>query len=102
MQDDELRLQLHREVDGLKRVLERALPLARIGRGEHVAVRRCVRDLDGERAEVVQAGKAHLALLEHPHDALHEREADAVAELDAVEAEVEEFLQHLLAILVAA
>ena len=74
---------------------------AGVGRGEFVAVGRGAGDLDGERTEIVQAGKLHFAGLVHFQDAIHEREADAVAEFDPVEAHVEEFAAHDFAIGVA-
>ena len=101
MQHHKSRAEPGGEVDGLVGMFQRALAFAGIGGGKLVAVRRGAGDLDGERAEIVQAGKLHFAGLVHFQDAIHEREADAVAELDAVKAHVEQFAAHDFAIGVA-
>ena len=97
MQDDERRAEPLREIDRLEGLLDGALAFLRIGRGELVAIGRRLHDLDGERTEVVQAGELHFAGLEHFLNPRHERNADAVAQFDAIEAEILDLAQHFVA-----
>ena len=97
MQDDERRPETLREIDRLEGLLDRALPLLRIGGGKFVAIGRRSRDLDRERTEVVQTGELDFAGLEHFLDSWHERNADAVAQFDAIEAEILDLAQHFVA-----
>ena len=64
----------------------------------HVDVRRRRGEAGGQRAEVVRGGDADHAVLERAQDARHERNADAVAELDPLEPERRHLLQHRIPI----
>src|SRR4051812_13298676 len=58
--------------------------------------------LDRQGTEVVQARKFHFARIKHFLDSRHERNPNAVTELDAIEAKVDNLAQHFRAIGVAA
>ena len=102
MQHDERRAETLREIDGLECLFNRAFALLRVCGGEFIAIGRGLHDFDRERTEVVQAAEFDFAGVEHFLNPRHERDADAVAQLDAVEAEVLYFAQHFIARGVAA
>ena len=56
---------------------------------------------DRQRAEIVQGGNLDHPGLDRLHDPGDEAQADAVAQLGVLEAEVTDFLKHLAAIGVA-
>ena len=102
MQNDERRVEALREIDGLECLFNRAFALLRVRGGEFVAIGRGLHDFDREWTEVVQAAEFDFAGVEHFLDTRHERDANAVAQLDAIEAEVLYFTEHLIARGVAA
>ena len=99
--DDEGRAEAFGEINGLERVPYGAFAFAVEVRGKLVAVGRGAGDFRRQGAEVVERGDFHFSRLPHFEDALDERKADAVAEFDGVEAEVEYFLDHRGAVGVA-
>ena len=84
-------------VNRLEGLLDGALTLVRMPGGELIAIGRSVEDFDGQRTEVVQAAEADFAGFEHFLNSGHERQSDAMAELDVIEAKIDNLLQHVLA-----
>src|SRR2546423_248961 len=102
MEDDKWRAEPLCEIDGLKRLANRAVAFLCISRRNFVAIRRSLHDLDRQRTEVVQAGELDFARLVHFLDARHERNPDAMPELDAIESKFLYLAQHFRAICVPA
>ena len=99
MQDDLARLHLVGEVDGALAVAHPLVALAGIGRRAGVEVGRGVRDAGGQRAEVVAGGDLDDPLLDRLEDARHQRDPDAVAQLDILEAQGRHLLEHRITVL---
>ena len=97
MEDDKRRAEALREVDGLERVANGALAFLRVGGRDFVAIRRRLHDFHRQGTEIVQTAEFHFACLEHFLDARHERNPNAVAQLDAIETEILDLTQHLVA-----
>ena len=102
MEHDKGRAEALREIDRLKRLADRALAFLRVSRRNFIAIGRGLHDLDRQRTKIVQARELHFARLVHFLNSRHKRNADAMAELDAIEPEVLDLAQHLVARLVAA
>src|SRR3954466_13890732 len=98
MEDDEGRAEPLGEIDGLKGLANGPVAFLRIGGRDFVTIRRSVRDLDGQWTEVVEAGELDFTGLIHFLNTGHERNADAVAELDPIKPEVLDFAQHFCAV----
>src|SRR5258708_21032170 len=98
MHDDERRAESLGEVDCLKSLFDRAFAFLAVRRREPVAIGRSVQHLDRQWTEIVQAGKFHFARLEHFLNSWHERDANAVAELNAIEAKIDNLAQHFCAV----
>lgn len=101
MEDDERGFQPDGVVEGLDGVLEGQFALAGIGGGKQVDVWGGLVDADGQRAKVVEGGDADEARIHGIEDAIHQAEADAVAEFGKLETEIANLLQHHAAIGVA-
>ena len=101
MEHEPFRAEALRVVECLERHFHRALADLLAAGAELVAVRRIDQHLDGLRAEVVQACESDLAAFGEFEHALHHRDVQAVAELDVVEAEIDDLAEHVLAIRVA-
>jgi len=101
MQHDERRADAFGKFKRVERVLdgELAVTLA-VGR-KFVEVWRGLVHADGQRTEIVHAGNFDLAGVHGREDARQQTDADAVAQLGAVKAEVADFVQHRAAIGVA-
>src|SRR5437588_7987233 len=102
MHDDEWRAESLREIDCLKRLFDRALAFFSIRRGELVAIGRRVHHFHRQRTEIVQTGKFHFASLKHFLNSRHERNANSVTELDALESKIDNLAQHFAAVGVTA
>ena len=88
-------------LEGLERVPEGVLALPRIVGGELEDVRRRAVHAHGQRTEVVQAGDLDLARVHGLEDAGQQADADAVAQLGVLEAQIADLAQHRAAIRVA-
>src|SRR4029077_6965615 len=98
MHDNKWRAEPLGEINCLKRLLYRALPFFRMRCGELVTIRRRAHYFHRQRAKVVQAAEADFARIEHFLNSGHERDADAVAQLDRVEPELAlDLAQHFIA-----
>ena len=86
------------EVDSLKCLFHSPFPLLLMRRRKLVAIRRGAHYFHRQRAKVVQAAEADLARIEHFLDSGHERDADAMPQLDRVKSELAlDLAQHFVA-----
>ena len=98
MHDNKWRAEPLGEIDCLKCLFHRALSFLRMRRRELVAIWRRAHHFHRQRTKVVQAAEADFARIEHFLDSGHERDADAVAQLDQVEPELAlDLAQHFVA-----
>src|SRR5205823_11596620 len=97
MHDDEGRSEPLREINRLQSLFDSAFPFFGIGRRKLIAIGRSTHHLDGERAKIVQTAELYSAGVVHLLDPGQERDANAVPELNTVEAKMENLLQHFVA-----
>ena len=101
VQHDQLGPELVGHLDGFHRVLVGVVAFAGVGGGELEDVRIGVVAADRQRTEIVQGGNLDHPGLDRLHNPGDEAQADAVAQLGILKAEVADFLKHLAAIGVA-
>src|SRR3974377_1763034 len=81
---------------------ECTVSVIRVRGGTLVTVGCRMRNFDRKRTEVVKARHFHRVIGEEPLNTFPQREADSVAEFDAVKTEAKNFAQHFVALRVAA
>ena len=101
VQHDQTRAQPCREINRLDGQLHRPPLVERPVAGELVAIRRRSLHFEWQRAEIVQAGDAHLARIDDLLNPAHQRYPHAVGKLDVIKPEIADFAQHARAFLVA-
>ena len=102
MEHEVARAELRREIERAQRHVHGPLPVEGAVRGEFVGVRRVDHHLDGRGEVVVDAGAGEKPALEGIPDAGQLGDGHPVGEFDVCEPEIHDFLNHLLAVRVAA
>ena len=82
------------KIEGLERVLEGELAIARLVGGEFVKIGRGPLDAHGQGTEIVQGGNLDLAGLDGVQDAGHQGEPRAVAQFGIFKTQFTDFEQH--------
>ena len=90
------------KINCLEGVFQCSFAFVSVRRRKLIAIGRRLQNFNWQRAKIVQTGKFHFAGFEHLLNARHQRNPDAVAEFDSLKTEIENFLEHVCAVGMAA
>src|SRR5438309_11282023 len=96
MHDDERRAEALGKINCLKSLFDRAFAFFGIRRRKLVTVRRRAQNLYRQRTEIVQTAEFDSPSVVHFLNSGHERDANAVAELNVIEAKIDNFTEHFI------
>ncbi len=98
MHDDERRAESFGEIDRLESLFHRAFAFFSVSGRKLVAIGRSAHHFHWQRTKVMQTRELHFAGLIHFLNSRHQRNANAMAELDPVEPKIDNLAQHFTAV----